>query len=186
MYNRDNVLLVDVKKAPIQCITPTGLRTADAEYELDVIIFATGYDAVTGSLNRIDIRGIGGELLRDKFANGPRTYMGIQSNGFPNMFTINAASVGNFVRAAEPLVDVGDRVHPLREGERIRPHIPDAGGRGRLGHPRKRGRFQDSPIPGRFVVRGGQHSRQGAGTADQSGHGPGNAGQAGRRGCQWV
>ena len=121
VYNRENVLLVDVRKAPIQCITSTGLRTADAEYELDVIIFATGYDAVTGSLNRIDIRGVGGQLLRDKFANGPRTYMGIQSNGFPNMFTINAASVGNFVRAAEPLVEwVTECIRYVRENEYVR------------------------------------------------------------------
>ena len=121
VYNRDNVLLVDVKKAPIQRITPTGLQTADAEYELDVIIFATGYDAVTGSLNRIDIRGMGGETLKDKFANGPRTYMGIQSAGFPNMFTINAASVGNFVRAAEPLVEwVTECIRYVRENEYVR------------------------------------------------------------------
>ena len=121
VYNQDNVLLVDVKKAPIQRITPTGLQTADAEYELDVIIFATGYDAVTGSLNRIDIRGMGGETLKDKFANGPRTYMGIQSAGFPNMFTINAASVGNFVRAAEPLVEwVTECIHYMRENEYVR------------------------------------------------------------------
>ena len=66
VYNRDNVLLVDVRKAPIQRITPTGLRTVDAVYELDVIIFATGYDAVTGSLNRINVRGIGGQLLNAK------------------------------------------------------------------------------------------------------------------------
>ncbi len=121
VYNQDNVLLVDVKKAPIQRITPTGLQTADAEYELDVIIFATGYDAVTGSLNRIDIRGMGGETLKDKFANGPRTFMGIQSAGFPNMFTINAASVGNFVRAAEPLVEwVTECIHYVRENEYVR------------------------------------------------------------------
>ena len=106
VYNRDNVLLVDVRSAPIERITPTGLRLENGnEYDLDVIIFATGYDAVTGSLNRIDIRGEGGETLKDKFAGGPRTYMGISSVGFPNLFTINAASVGNFVRAAEPLVD---------------------------------------------------------------------------------
>jgi cation diffusion facilitator CzcD-associated flavoprotein CzcO len=105
VYNQDNVLLVDVREAPIERITPTGLKTTDAEYELDVIIFATGYDAVTGSLNKIDIRGAGGQTLKDKFANGPRTYMGISSAGFPNLFTINAASVGNFVRACEPLVD---------------------------------------------------------------------------------
>ena len=121
VYNRDNVLLVDVKQAPIERITPTGLRTADADYDLDVIIFATGYDAVTGSLNRIDIRGVGGQLLRDKFANGPRTYMGIQSSGFPNMFTINAASVGNFVRAAEPLVDwVTECIRYVRQNEYVR------------------------------------------------------------------
>ena len=121
VYNQDNVLLVDVKKAPIQRITPTGLQTADAEYELDVIIFATGYDAVTGSLNRIDIRGMGGETLKDKFANGPRTYMGIQSAGFPNMFTINAASVGNFVRAAEPLVEwVTECIRYVRANEYVR------------------------------------------------------------------
>ncbi len=105
VYNQENVLLVDVREAPIERITPKGVKTRDAEYEVDVLIFATGYDAVTGALTRIDIQGEGGQTLKDKFAEGPRTYMGIQSVGFPNMFTINAASVGNFVRAAEPLVD---------------------------------------------------------------------------------
>jgi cation diffusion facilitator CzcD-associated flavoprotein CzcO len=104
-YNRDNVLLVDVRKAPIECITPNGVKTADAEYELDVIIYATGYDAITGALLNIDIQGEGGETLKGKFVNGPRTYLGISSVGFPNLFTVNAASVGNFVRAAEPLMD---------------------------------------------------------------------------------
>ena len=105
VYNQDNVLLVDVKKAPIQHITSTGIQTADAHYELDVIIYATGYDAVTGSLSRMHIQGQNGLTLKEKFAAGPRTFMGIQSVGFPNMFTVNAASVGNFVRAAEPLVE---------------------------------------------------------------------------------
>ncbi len=105
VYNRDNVLLVDVKKAPIQRITPGGIQTADAHYDLDVIIYATGYDAVTGSLNRMRIQGQNGLTLQEKFSQGPRTFMGIQSVGFPNLFTINAASVGNFVRAAEPLVE---------------------------------------------------------------------------------
>ena len=105
VYNQDNVFLVDVKKAPIQRITPDGIQTAEAHYELDVIIYATGYDAVTGSLNRMHIQGEGGLTLKEKFSEGPRTYMGIQSVGFPNLFTINAASVGNFVRAAEPLVE---------------------------------------------------------------------------------
>jgi cation diffusion facilitator CzcD-associated flavoprotein CzcO len=116
VFNQDNVLLVDVREAPIERITPKGVQTTDAEYELDVLIFATGYDAVTGSLNRIDIRGEGGQSLKDKFANGPRTYMGISSAGFPNLFTINSASVGNFVRACEPLVDwVSDCICYVRD-----------------------------------------------------------------------
>jgi cation diffusion facilitator CzcD-associated flavoprotein CzcO len=116
VFNQDNVLLVDVRETPIERITPKGVKTTDTEYELDVIIFATGYDAVTGALNRIDIRGEGGQTLKDKFANGPRTYMGIQSAGFPNLFTINAASVGNFVQAAEPLVEwVSECISYVRE-----------------------------------------------------------------------
>ena len=119
VYNQDNVLLVDVREAPIERITGKGIKTSDgSEYELDVIIFATGYDAVTGALTRIEIRGEGGVTLKDKFVSGPRTYMGIQSAGFPNLFTINAASVGNFVRAAEPLVDwVSDCISYVRDHE---------------------------------------------------------------------
>jgi cation diffusion facilitator CzcD-associated flavoprotein CzcO len=116
VYNQDNVVLVDVREAPIERITPTGVKTRDAEYELDVLIFATGYDAVTGALNRLAIHGEGGQTLQAKFAEGPRTYMGLQSVGFPNLFTINAASVGNFVRAAEPLVDwVSDCIGYVRD-----------------------------------------------------------------------
>ena len=105
VYNQDNVLLVDVREAPIECITPNGVKTSDEEYELDVIIYATGFDAITGSLIKLDITGQRGEKLKEKFAAGPRTYMGITSAGLPNLFTVNAASVGNFVRAAEPLID---------------------------------------------------------------------------------
>src|SRR5438445_9526130 len=121
VFNQDNVLLVDVREAPIERITPTGVKTRDAEYALDVLIFATGYDAVTGALNRIAIRGEGGQTSQDKFAAGPRTYMGLQSAGFPNLFTINAASVGNFVRAAEPLVDwVSDCICYVRDHQLTR------------------------------------------------------------------
>ena len=87
-FNRDNVELVDVLTAPIREITPTGLRTQEAEYEFDVLIFATGFDAITGPLNRINIRGRGGQLLREKWAEGPRTYLGLSSAGFPNLFFI--------------------------------------------------------------------------------------------------
>jgi cation diffusion facilitator CzcD-associated flavoprotein CzcO len=105
VYNQDNVLLVDVREAPIEHITPTGIKTRDAEYALDVLIFATGYDAVTGALTRIDIRGTGGQTLQEKFAAGPRTYLGLQSAGFPNLFLMPGAGAGNFTRGCEPLVE---------------------------------------------------------------------------------
>ena len=82
-FNRENVLLVDLRKSPIERITPKGIKTGDAEYELDVIIYATGFDAVTGPLTRIDFRGEGGISLKDKWAEGPRTYLGMQTAGFP-------------------------------------------------------------------------------------------------------
>jgi cation diffusion facilitator CzcD-associated flavoprotein CzcO len=87
-YNRENITLVDVRETPIEEITPTGLRTTSAEYPLDRIVFATGFDAMTGPLLGIDIRGSGGRTLRDKWAEGPRTYLGLQIAGFPNLFTI--------------------------------------------------------------------------------------------------
>ena len=118
VYNRDNVLLVDVHEAPIERITPDGVKTSGAEYELDVIIFATGYDAITGSLTRIDIHGEGGQTIKDKFAEGPRTYLGIQSSGFPNLFTINQAGSGNYTRGAESIVEwVTDCIGYMREKE---------------------------------------------------------------------
>jgi cation diffusion facilitator CzcD-associated flavoprotein CzcO len=87
-YNRDNVTLVDVRKSPIEEITPTGLRTKDAEYELDVIVFATGFDAMTGSLFNLNMRGKNGLALKEKWAAGPRTYLGLMTADFPNLFMI--------------------------------------------------------------------------------------------------
>ena len=126
VYNQDNVLLVDVREAPIEQITPNGIKTRDEEYELDVIIYATGFDAITGGLINLNITGQNGVRLKDKFADGPRTYMGITSAGFPNLFTVNAASVGNFVRAAESLIDwVGETMSYLRDNDfkRIAPTV---------------------------------------------------------------
>lgn len=87
-YNRDNVTLVDVKSAPIKAITPSGVQTADAEYHVDSLVFATGFDAMTGTLTNIDIRGRNGVKLRDKWKDGPLTYLGLAVAGFPNFFTI--------------------------------------------------------------------------------------------------
>ncbi len=87
-YNRDNVTLVDVRTAPIERITRTGLTTADAHYDVDVIVFATGFDAMTGSMLKIDITGAGGQSLRAKWAHGPRSYLGVAPAGFPNLFNV--------------------------------------------------------------------------------------------------
>lgn len=87
-YNRDNVTLVDVKRSPIQRVTSDGLQTEDACYALDTLVLATGFDAMTGSLLRVDIRGRGGLPLREKWTAGPRTYLGLMSAGFPNLFII--------------------------------------------------------------------------------------------------
>jgi cation diffusion facilitator CzcD-associated flavoprotein CzcO len=87
-FNRDNVTLVDVRATPIERITPTGIVTADGEYPLDVIVFATGFDAMTGPLLGIDIRGRDGHALKDAWSAGPKTYLGLAVAGFPNMFTI--------------------------------------------------------------------------------------------------
>ena len=87
-FNRDNVTLVDIRNAPIETLTTTGLRTRDAVYDLDSIVFATGFDAMTGALFNIDIRGSAGRALKQKWAEGPRSYLGLAVAGFPNLFLI--------------------------------------------------------------------------------------------------
>jgi cation diffusion facilitator CzcD-associated flavoprotein CzcO len=126
-FNRDNVTLVDVNTAPIEEITPTGLRTTDVDYELDVIVFATGFDAMTGSLSRIDIRGEGGKTLAEKWAEGPRTYLGLSVSGFPNLFLLTGPGspsvFSNMVNSAEQHVEwIADfldyaREHDVRRAE---------------------------------------------------------------------
>ena len=87
-FNRPNVTLVDVRQSPIQAIEPRGIRTVDALYEVDSIIFATGYDAVTGALARIDITGRNARPLKEKWTAGPRTLLGVMTAGYPNLFII--------------------------------------------------------------------------------------------------
>jgi cation diffusion facilitator CzcD-associated flavoprotein CzcO len=103
VYNQPNVELVDINQTPIERITSTGIKTNDREYEFDIIIYATGFDAVTGSYDRIDIRGINGVRLREKWKEGPKTYLGILIDGFPNLAMVMGphAGLGNFPRAAE-------------------------------------------------------------------------------------
>ncbi|MBV9748563.1 MAG: NAD(P)/FAD-dependent oxidoreductase, partial [Acetobacteraceae bacterium] len=87
-FNKANVTLVDLNETPIEEITPEGVRTSDKDHALDILVVATGFDAMTGPLTRIRISGRGGELLAEKWADGPRSYLGIAAAGFPNMFTI--------------------------------------------------------------------------------------------------
>ena len=87
-YNRSNVKLIDVSEEPIERLTPGGLQARGEEFEFDAIVFATGFDAMTGALLRIDIQGVGGEKLVDKWAEGPKSYLGLSVAGFPNLFTV--------------------------------------------------------------------------------------------------
>jgi cation diffusion facilitator CzcD-associated flavoprotein CzcO len=88
VFNQDNVTLVDIRSAPIESITETGVRTATAEYEFDIIVLATGFDAMTGPLMKLGIVGRDGLKLSDKWEHGPRTYLGLTVSGFPNLFLI--------------------------------------------------------------------------------------------------
>jgi cation diffusion facilitator CzcD-associated flavoprotein CzcO len=103
VYNQPNVKLVDINETPIARITPTGINTSDAEHEFDIIIYATGFDAITGAFDRIDIRGVDGASLKEKWKDGPQTFLGILMDGFPNMLMVMGphAGLGNFPRAVE-------------------------------------------------------------------------------------
>jgi cation diffusion facilitator CzcD-associated flavoprotein CzcO len=117
-FNRDNVLLVDVREAPIERITAKGVKTTEKEYDFDVIIYATGFDAVTGSLTRLDIRGLGGQSIKDKWANGPRTLFGIQTSGFPNLFIAINNSFCNYTVCAESIVEwITDCIGYIRKND---------------------------------------------------------------------
>ena len=119
-FNRDNVTLVDLRTAPIRDVTATGIRTEQRSYELDVIVYATGFDAMTGALSRIDIRGRDGLSLAEFWASaGPLSYLGLMVAGFPNLFTIQGpgspSAATNLVAALEQHVDwIGDCIAYLR------------------------------------------------------------------------
>lgn len=132
-FNRDNVELVDLRKGPIRAVTPTGIGTEQGFYELDVIVYATGFDAMTGALTRIDIRGRDGMSLRDFWADeGPYSYLGLAVAGFPNLFIVQApgspSAATNFVAALEQHVEwIGDCITHLRaHGYRTIEALPDA------------------------------------------------------------
>jgi cation diffusion facilitator CzcD-associated flavoprotein CzcO len=118
-FNRDNVTLVDIRDTPIKEITATGVRTTAADYPVDIIVFATGFDAMTGALLKMDIRGRGGRSLREAWAHGPKTYLGLQVAGFPNLFTVTGPGspsvLTNMITSCEQHVDwIMDALENLR------------------------------------------------------------------------
>jgi len=127
VYNQPNVELVDIRETPIERITPKGIKTTEAEYEFDLIVYATGFDAITGSFDRIDIRGLDGQRLKDKWAQGPQTYLGVQVEGFPNMFMLMGphTALGNIPRSIEYNVDwVTGLIRFMRERNLTRVDAP--------------------------------------------------------------
>jgi cation diffusion facilitator CzcD-associated flavoprotein CzcO len=122
-FARDNVTLVDLRNGAIERITATGVQTEQGDFAVDVIVYATGFDAMTGALNRIDIRGRDGQRLRDVWADGPRTLLGLQVAGFPNLFTITGPGspsvLNTMVLGIEHHVDwIGDALVHLRANGR--------------------------------------------------------------------
>ena len=120
IYNRDNITLYDAKTNPITGITATGVQTTQDEVEVDAIVFAIGYDAMTGPLFNIDIRGRDGVSLKEKWSAGPRTYLGLGSHGFPNLFTITGPQspsvLSNMLVSIEQHVDfVSDTIAYLEQ-----------------------------------------------------------------------
>jgi cation diffusion facilitator CzcD-associated flavoprotein CzcO len=108
-FNQSNVSLISVRVTPIESVDAAGINTAERHYDLDAIVFATGFDALTGALGKIDIVGRDGVQLRDNWAHGPRTYLGLGVDGFPNLFVISGpgapAVLANMVLHAEAHVN---------------------------------------------------------------------------------
>ena len=130
VYNQDNVKLVDISETPIERITPKGIKTSDAEYEFDIVIYATGFDAITGSFDRIDFQGVGGQRLKGKWKNGPQTYLGVLVDGFPNMMMLIGPhmALGNIPRSIEYNVDwVTGLVRYARDHDLTRVEATEAG-----------------------------------------------------------
>jgi cation diffusion facilitator CzcD-associated flavoprotein CzcO len=107
VYNRDNVELVDITETPIERITPAGIKTSDSDYAFDIIIFATGFNAITGAFDAIDFRRLDGVRLKDKWKSGPETYLGLMVHQFPNMMMLMGphTALGNIPRSIEYSVD---------------------------------------------------------------------------------
>ncbi len=127
-YNRDNVHLIDLKETPIECVTENGIRTSSQDIDLDVIVYATGFDPAVGALEHIDIHGTDHTVLRDKWKGSPSTYLGVLTHGFPNLFMVagpqSVSGSTNYPRAIETGVDwVTDLFAHVRKGGSTRVEV---------------------------------------------------------------
>ena len=130
-FNRDNVDLVDISVEPIERITKAGIKTSVREYRFDLIVFATGFDAVTGPLFALGITGTNGVTLKDAWKDGPQSYLGLMVTGFPNLFTVNGPSspsvLANMLQTIEHHVDwISDCIGHMEKNHLVRIEADEA------------------------------------------------------------
>ncbi|MCR5880219.1 hypothetical protein [Phenylobacterium sp. J367] len=167
IFNQENVTLVNLRQAPIASITPQGVRTTAQEYSVDAIVYATGFDAMTGALLNIDIVGEGGVSLAEAWRDGPKTYLGLQVAGFPQLLhhhrsgqPLGAVQHDQQLRAARRM---DHRLLGVAGRQRSRCHRGRPAGPRGLGPQGQRGRRPD-PLPeGQQLVHRGEHPRKAAG-----------------------
>ena len=171
-YNRPNVHLVDISETPIVRVTETGLRTTERDYDFDIIVYATGFDAITGAFDRIDIQGVGGEKLADKWRTTISTFLGMMIHGFPNMLMPAGPQSGsastNYPRGIETGVNWCTDLLEHMCGARLHAMRGDGSGREALDRPRHQHVRHDADAEGQVVVHRLQFQRAGP----RAGHHP--------------
>ena len=189
-FNRPNVGLVDVRNEAIQAITPAGVRQGGRDYAVDDIVFATGFDAMTGTLTRVEIRGRNGQTLAAKWEAGPRTYLGLMTAGFPNLFMITGPGspsvLSNMIVSIEQHVDwIADCLAEMRKRD-LGCIEPTAEAEEAWVAPCQRGRASHPLSEGGVVVHGREYSRQASGFSAVYRRGRGLSAEVRRGGRQRV
>ena len=163
-FNRDNVRLVDLRRDPLRSITESGIDTASESFTFDAIVFATGFDAVTGAVLAVDIAGRNGDQLSDRWADGPSTYLGLTAAGFPNLFLVTGPGspsvLSNMAVSIEQHVDLAAEMMTHLRDNGFRRDRTDRSGRGRLDAARRRLRSHHAVPSGQLVVPRREHPRQ--------------------------
>ena len=171
-YNRDNVTLIDtLKDEPIECITPQGIKTTRQEHEFDILIYATGFDGVTGAYDRIDIRGENGLRLKDAWAETPRTYLGMLAEGFPNMLMVLGPHTarGNITQAISHSVEFQAGMLRFMQAAQLHACGDPAGKSGRVDADSDQGGRSVAVLQGRFLAERRQSQRRRPDRAPRSG-----------------